>query len=349
MNERIIKRIDTSTYNKIGNTIAAVSCCSFLAGQALSQTYVDASVLSYALSLFGYYEVLALYANNNKECTIDGKEVFELYREFIKRYSELNKKNNLNNPIEIFTLFNYLYRNGYLSKDKKFNYNLDAKTYNVGALMGANVITGEGVCRHISGMLSDIMVESGIDSVNLPVYSNDYYVLYVPNRSSKQEELFKWAKENVLDTNFWGRTTKSISQKVPVPVLKENTSSDFIYRIGGNHTITYASKDGINYYLDPTSETIFRMNPTNHKLYSSSEVLRIKSAGAKLIVSDKSRYKDLINRAKEYTGSISLEEEKQLVDRTHQLIEDNQSMFEEFYEDNKELYNEIKCKLLRLK
>ena len=349
MKERIIEKIDTDTYNRISNTLAAVSFCSFLAGQALSHSYVDASFLSYALSIFGYYEVLSLYSNNNKECTIDGKKVYELYREFIKRYSKLNKKLGLNNPIEIFTLFNHLYANGYLSKDKKFKYDLDAKTYNVGALLGANVITGKGVCRHISGMLSDIMVESDIDSINLSVYLNDYYVLYVPYCTSKQEELFKWAKENVLDTNFWGRTSSVIGQREPKPILMEDRDLNVIGRISGNHAITYASKDGINYYLDPTSGSIFRMNPTNHKLYSSSEVLSMKSAGAKLIVSDKYSYKGLLDKARKYTGSMSLEEEKQLVDRTKHTIETNLSMFEEFYDNNKELYEEIKYKLLRLK
>ena len=63
MKERIIEKIDTDTYNRISNTLAAVSFCSFLAGQALSHSYVDASFLSYALSVFGYYEVLSLYSN----------------------------------------------------------------------------------------------------------------------------------------------------------------------------------------------------------------------------------------------------------------------------------------------
>lgn len=350
MKERIIEKIDTDTYNRISNTLAAVSFCSFLAGQALSHSYVDASFLSYALSVFGYYEVLSLYSNNNKECTIDGKEVYELYREFIKRYSKLNKKLGLNNPIEIFTLFNHLYTNGYLSKDKKFKYDLDAKTYNVGALLGANVITGKSVCRHISGILSDIMVESDIDSINLSVYSSDYFVIYVPYYSNRQKEIFKWAKENVLDTNFWGKTAARINHREPKPILMElNDPKNIICKVSGNHAITYASKDGINYYLDPTSNTIFRMCPIDHKLYSSSEVLSIKSAGAKLIVSDKTSYKGLLYRAKEYTDSISLIKEKHLINKTKQTIENNQDMFEEFYNDNKELYGEIKCKLLRLK
>lgn len=351
MNEKIISKIDTDTYNKIGNTFAAVSFGSFLLGQALSHSYVDASLISYALSAFGYYEVISLYTNNNKEKTIDGKEVLKLYREFIRRYGKLNRELELDNPIEIFTLFNYLYNNGYLSKDKKFKYNLDAKTYNVGALLGANVIAGEGVCRHISGMLSDIMNENNIDSINLSVYLNNYFISYEPSYlvSNRQKELFDWAKANVLDKNFYGRTSGIIGQSIPQPVLIEKVDYNLLGKISGNHAITYVRDNDINYYLDPTSGNILRMNPIDNKLYSSSEVLKIKSPGAKLIVSDKTRYKELFDKSKEYTGGISLEEESELIKKAHLTIEDNQDIFEDFYNNNKELYSEITYKLLRLK
>ena len=349
MNERIVEKIDTNTYNKISNTFATISICSVLAGQALSHAYIDGANLSYLMSVLGCYEVLSLYINNNKEKTIDGKEVYELYREFIKNYSLLNKKLELKNPIEIFTVFNYLYNKGYLSKDKKFKYNLDAKTYNVAALMGANVITGEGVCRHISGMLSDIMNESDIDSINLSVYLKDYFVTYQSSSltTNRQRELFEWVKANALEKNYFG--AGSISLRNPKPILLEVSDSNIICNISGNHAITYANKDGMNYYLDPTSGTIFRMCPINKKLYSAKEVLRIKSAGGKLLASNKTKYKELFDRAKEYTDSISLIKEKRIIDRTTHTIKTNIDMFEDFYDDNKELYDEISHKLLRLK
>ena len=353
MNEKITRKIDTDTYNKIGNTMAVFSSCSFIAGQALSHSYMSASMASYALSVFGYYEALSLYANNNKEYTTDGIEVLKLYRQFIKKYNKLNKELNFKTPIEIFTLFNYLYNNGYLSKNKRFKYNIEAKTSNIGALMGSNVIAGEGVCRHISGLLSDIMNGNGMDSINLSVYLNDYFVYFdiynlVRNR---KKELFDWAMENVLDRKSYNKTMDIIkeSSKVINPTIIEDFDTNIIGRISGNHAITYVDYNDMNYYLDPTSGTIFRMCPVDKKLYSEKEVLKIKGTGAKLIVSDKSKYKELFNKAKMYTDSISLEEEKRIVNRTSSLIEKNRDMFEDFYSDNRGLYDEISYKTLKLK
>ena len=53
MNEKIVKKIDTDTYNKITNTVAIVSTCSFFAGELLQYSYVDASIISYIIYLLG--------------------------------------------------------------------------------------------------------------------------------------------------------------------------------------------------------------------------------------------------------------------------------------------------------
>lgn len=61
-----------------------------------------------------------------------------------------------------FGLFVYLYRNGYFSKDNQFQF--DKSENELDFLLGASVVQGKGVCRHIATLQKDIMNE--ISSIN---------------------------------------------------------------------------------------------------------------------------------------------------------------------------------------
>lgn len=92
------------------------------------------------------------------------------YRQFLKRYKVLNEELSFKEPISIYTLFVYMYKNGFLSKDKSIEFKVFYKKYlDIINLYGTNIFSGKGVCRHIGSMLTDILRESDIESYN---YSN---------------------------------------------------------------------------------------------------------------------------------------------------------------------------------
>ena len=112
---------------------------------------------------------------NGEVHTKDVSQIRELYSYFINNYNKLNKIFDLNNPVEIYAMFNYLLYKGYLSKNKEFQF-YDKETRNLKGLRGVDVITGKAVCRNISSMLTDILNEYGIQSNLLGVYSKQYIV-----------------------------------------------------------------------------------------------------------------------------------------------------------------------------
>ena len=92
------------------------------------------------------------------------------YRQFFKRYKVLNEELSFKEPISIYTLFVYMYKNGFLSKDKFIEFKVFYKKYlDIINLYGTNIFSGKGVCRHIGSMLTDILRESDIESYNYPI------------------------------------------------------------------------------------------------------------------------------------------------------------------------------------
>lgn len=131
--------------------------------------------------------------SHGKNYTKDIIKIRELYQEFIKNYNKLNKAFDLSNPIQIYTMFNYLLYKGYLSKDKEFQFS-GKQARDINCLIGTNVIIGQAVCRHISAMLTDILNDYGIESSQLGVYSIGYNINININIIDKP----KYTKEELI-------------------------------------------------------------------------------------------------------------------------------------------------------
>lgn len=100
------------------------------------------------------------------------EEIQELYSEVIDNITKINRVFGITDPIDIYTLFSYELKNGYLSRNKHFEY-VSSEIKNIKTLYGANPITGKSVCRHIAAMLRDIYKKSGITSNTVNVYIKD--------------------------------------------------------------------------------------------------------------------------------------------------------------------------------
>lgn len=253
-----------------------------------------------------------------------------LYKKFLQNYSELTKTFELKNPVEISTMFNYLLYEGYLSKDKKFEFSsdnvIDFKKF--GAL---NIFEGKGVCRHISLMLNDIFTEYGIKSEKISVYQRKKIVDDdVLNKFFT--EFIETAIKNincphVVDVDFYRKGIKEAItlEDIDLEKIKSKKIS--------NHAINYVEFEGVGYYLDATQDDIYQKQ--NDTLFLNDQV-------------DETNY-IVTNPNYNYLNSHERREDFQINSNTKVICEDNVDVFEKFYRENKELYEDIVDKSLILK
>lgn len=295
--------------------------------------------------------------SHGKNYTKDIIKIRELYQEFIKNYNKLNKAFDLSNPIQIYTMFNYLLYKGYLSKDKEFQFS-GKQARDINCLIGTNVIIGQAVCRHISAMLTDILNDYGIESSQLGVYSIGYNINIniLDKPKYTKEELINWVRTHIIDEETYDIVMKLIEKLVNEYNQSIEISAEVIdeknplKRIIGNHAITFAFKDGKSYFLDPTQTRIYRMSESDKKLLYDDECeLIIKPLSSLLLNSNPKNYLKMKAFLASQYPSVSKEEEKLLIEETMKLCNGNSDIFEDFYAENSELYDDISSKVLRIR
>lgn len=288
--------------------------------------------------------------NNTKEI----KQIKEIYQEFIKKYNKLNKIFDLNDPVQIHTMFNYLVSKGYLSFDKNYSFSGNqARDYK--SILGANILTGKGVCRHTASMLTDILNDYNIEAGSLGVCSQEVSVniKFIDEQKYTKEELIKWLHSHTLNDKSLNLLKEIIeyldkNDKLNIElqyIIKEE--KNYLKKLIGNHAITYAYKDGKSYYLDPTLDRIYRKE--GNVLSDSELSVYPKILSSLFYLDNYNIYANMNKRIKENNPSISLEEQEKMKNETLYLCRNNTDVFEDFYNDNKDLYEETTSKILTLK
>lgn len=354
--KRLCGYIDYNTYGNLQNILFTSSLGLSIASEFVpeySSLYNPTEALSY-VSLAAF---IGLTYSNCKNYSKDLNQIRELYQEFIKNYNKLNKTFNLNDPVQINTMFSYLLYEGYLSKDKEFEFS-SKQARDMANLGGANIITGKGVCRHISSMLTDIMNDYGIQSNQLGVCSMNYNIKIKILNEQKytKEELHNWCRTHITDENTYSFIIKLIDafidknkQNIELSYEIEDEKNS-IKKIVGNHAISVAFKDGKTYFLDPTQSRIYRMiEDGNGVLYDDEcDNIPIRTTGTFVLNEIKDFYtlKQSLSKPCQY---ISKEEEKEMVKNTLEICNGNMDIFEQFYNQNSELYNDISSKILKIK
>lgn len=246
----------------------------------------------------------------------DYKKIKSLYDETTKDTVKLLNDFGVKNAIEVFATYIYLYRNGFLSYNKKFQYSSNMKDFPY--LHGVDVIRGKGVCRSISSMFTDISCQFGLPASNIAV--------------------------KMFDTND---VTSLTTTKVNVEEKKDNLSSKLIkilttYFPCANHLVTIIDGEGV---FDPTND-IF-LNMLSKKEYADiccDEIIMkyryFSNLFNKLINISNTNFNieksySTISR-KEYIEYYKIYKEILL------LLENNKDILNRFYNEHKELYSEIK-------
>ena len=278
------------------------------------------------------------------------KQIKYLYQEFITNYNKLNRIFNLNDPVEINAMFSYLVSEGYLSTGKKFNFS-DQHSRDMKAIMGANVMTGSAVCRHISAMLTDILNDYNIEAASVGVLSGKCHPYIRSSEEPKytREELLNLLHANVLDEKII-KAIATVLEELDVNSLdfeiKTEKEKNIFKKTFGNHAITYAYMDGKSYYLDPTNDTIYR--PVAGVLTDFEYNVALKNGGSAKF-NDRARYVNMKKRINQNHPTLDIESQKKFRTETLDTCKNNTDIFENFYKENEELYKETSNLVLSLK
>lgn len=361
MDKNIYKKI----YGKINyNTYENIQLATWLSGVGFSAVdsffqnknpIIDASldILVYSCLIVA----IKMRWSNGKNYTKDINQIRELYSEFIRNYNKLNKNFDLDNPIQVYSMFNYLLLQGYLSKDKCFDFSKN-NLIDIDEICGANINMGNGVCRNTAAMLTDILNDYGIESGVLNVLHKDYNVIinYLEEPKYTKDELINWVKMNFdEEEEIYTELMETIDEEVNqngenIEFYEElNNIKNPIKKIIGNHAISYAYKDGKSYFLDPTIFKIYRQNERDKKIiYDDDSENSIRIMSTKYLTYNKN-YVLMKKRINEQYPTISIEEEKEMISNMLNLCKNNMDIFDQFYNENREIYDEISNKVLKIK
>ena len=260
------------------------------------------------------YTVDITNISHTEKLTTEYKEMKVLYDEVIDSVSDLSQELELDNPVEIFAFYVYLYRNGYLSYNKFLEYDIDLKDFP--NLNGLDIIRGKGVCRSISSMLVDIYQHLGFESANLGVYATD-------------ESCYQ---QDYCDTEL------SVSE-TGVEKIKM-ISKIFSLLPGPNHQITGVYDTNYGYIFDPTNGGMLHYH-SDGKVYvpNTQHYMTVKKADQLLRLAF-GKEKSAFN-LDYFSTAIDEETYRELYSRTLELCRNNQVYLEDFYRDNMGLYEDI--------
>lgn len=272
----------------------------------------------------------------------DYSNLKKLYDEFIENYVLFNKDLGIDEPIAIYYVYHYLYSNGYLSINNDFKFN-DKNSYDKKGLYGASIIKGEGVCRHITAMLCDILNKYGIQSFPLAVYYENYKVKL--KRVEKQEmdidTILDYINSLAIDEHEKNYLMDNVcmmdEEEIYVKVYKEY-ENNLIHKLFGNHVITLALFNNKSYFLDPTNLYTYRIGDDNILHYLDRK-LKIKDA---LVFDlfhdfkDNAKIKEILKHSQ-----ISMFDEEILLDRAFDICFSNDDLFKDFHDSNLKLIRKI--------
>ncbi len=309
------------------------------------------SITSLAIFLNTY--ALIMNYSGKKYSTKDIIEIKKLYNEFLKNYKELNSAFDLNDPIQIYTMYEYLLNNGYLSINKSHVFD-NIEPRDIIPILGANVMTGKSVCRHNAANFNDILRECGIESSILTVCSRtpQVSVSFINEEDSiKFLEYYRNLLNNYGDNNETQESIINILMNanesgIKIDIDTTSKKENIFYETTGNHAITFAHKDGINYFMDPTQKRIYNIRDDNKTLYD-----KIGESGIIpfSLIANKKEFKLMREKINSKFPVLSEEEINSFKTNTLDVCKGNLDILESFYNDNKEIYGEINDKILNIK
>lgn len=280
-------------------------------------------------------ELLRLLVNNLKHTHLENSSIVSNYEEINAMYSEVinnitsfYKKMEIEDITSIFAVYIYMYRKGYLSQNHNFEYNAVASKFSKTFSMGT--VTGKGVSCHIVNMLSDIYNKMDFNSDSL-------LVQYIIPDISKNTSNYK--NHNNIENLLPVELKKAIKR-----INLAEKSNELLHNIPlPNHLITEVS-NGINTcVLDPTNDLYLHSRGINifSPGYGDHSYMARNASIDKLIRLYGVLPTKKISSKDDQLPPILWNEYAENYEKTINKILDNISYFDEFYDENKKLYNDI--------
>ena len=156
--------------------------------------------------------------------------VLSSYDKIIKNFSDLSKKLDLSDSLDVCILFSYLLWNGYFSVDKKL---CDSSKDNLEIFdfFSLEIMSGQGVCLHFSYLFKDFLQACGYDSAILLSWLKkvDYHKIYFPD------------------------ITRQMNQEHDKEIIIARFLKELFKYIGGNHAFNLINDHENLYIYDSTN------------------------------------------------------------------------------------------------
>lgn len=356
--KKILNSMNYNTYNVLNIVLSLASTNLYLSNLLFFDYNLIINLFVILCSCTDWGVSVYLNKNNGYIYTKDIKKIRELYDEFIKNYNKLNKVFDFNDPVSIHVMFSYLLYKGYLSSGKSFEFS-EKGTIDLVFIEGANVISGHGVCRHIASMLTDILNDNNMNTVNIDCYKR--YIQEAIGNIVSEEEYSREKNIDFINAIFDDDAKREEMLLQLKEYEDEGTFVDFVAileefkvkngkKISNNHLICFTEYNGYNYYLDPTNGRIYRLNE-NGNLYDACDdkiIITNNSFDIYNLFNDK-ELMYMKDKSESIGTYISLGEQNKIINSVKSLCNDNIDIFERFYNENNELYNEISDKLSKIR
>ena len=317
-------------------------------GTILTPWQADLVIIPVELALF----ILSFSLNSAK--TRDVTNIREMYSEVVSDYAKMIKRLELKEPVEISAFFERSYRDGYLSRDKKFSFG-DKKVRDIPTIFGSNIMTGEGVCRHIAYMLDDIYRDMGIDSNLLLVHMRKR--ILVPSVDMSKQGLTKEELYDFVDSTTISSEEREYAKRIIdefIDIVGEHLSIDVGFedvkgRPSPNHVVNFVVNDKKAFLIDPTNSCMLKLNRQDPRFlvdmvdpkilidwpsydYSRASSKKMKQAKKDILLPSTSFEEDVVTRK-----------------RIQTLFEENIDIVDYFYQKHNEAYHEISNELMKIK
>lgn len=329
------------------NTNEIISKANFLALTAgglsapLLPEVTDSLLASFLLLGFNVLNFSYLiFSKDSESHTKEVQKIKVLYQEFLSEYVKLNRVFEFQNPVELYTFYDKMLHDGYLSKNKEFHFGTTT-VRDIRGIYSSNIMNGEAVCRHIATMLKEIYIAYGIEGNTLTVYQSRYDVMQdnVEKMLNLLEEIYiEQQRTNIPYLDLIYQHEEELNKYYEYIIPKEDKRLSRV----GNHMITTAVYQGDTYYLDPTQSRIYKPSSIKENI-----LIDTSAAGDTHILPKRKQNKKVLATLTDSVTAPS--EDKEYIDITTRIYESNKDIIEAYYQSQKELYSDISEELAKIK
>lgn len=282
------------------------------------------------LTLFynkNYFDLLNNIRIRSKNKSMD-QEYYKYYTNIIEKSAKLLKELNLNDPVEISVLYEYLLWNGYFSKDNNLSYSLSGRKNSLG-LVGADIMNGKSVCLNNADMLTNLLQECDIEAYTVGCT--------VPAGKDANFQYNPDIERNIKEPSYRDKISSKINNILHLDIL-------------GNHAVT-CFKNGETYSAsDPTSLAFLNFSELKKMKYVGSDLELDLKLWVMIVLNDFENYDELLKIiATIYLRSdlepLKLNNIKNISESVLEMCRNNKNLLNDFHSD---IYDDINgvCKTL---